>query len=123
MAATLQPVRGSVFYNTWRSIIGRTWRKPGLPGSRRTVTIFQPVGCISVTTARKFVRQVELAEDRVIDLSAVQLEQVLAKRPQGTQQSLDESVGKLRKAKPPNQSQVRYAIPMSFPVRGRTPNL
>ena len=93
------------------------------PGSRRTVTIFQPVGCISVTTGTEFAQQLELNEKRVIDFSADPLEQVLAQRPQGTQQSLDESVGKLRKGRPPNQVRVRYAMPMSLRARGRAPSL
>jgi hypothetical protein len=90
------------------------------PGSRRTVTIVQPVGCISATTGKRFARQLELSRDRTIDFSAVQLEQVLAHRSEGTQSSLDESVGKLRKGRPPNQPSIRYAIPMSFPARGRS---
>jgi hypothetical protein len=93
------------------------------PGNRRSVTIFQPVGCISVTTGKKFAQQLEHSEDRLIDFSAVQHEQVLVQRPQGTQQSLDESVGKLRKGRPPNQLRVPYAMPMSLPGRGRAPSL
>jgi hypothetical protein len=91
--------------------------------SQRSVTIFQPVGCISVTTGKKFAQQLEHSEDRLIDFSAVQHEQVLVQRPQGTQQSLDESVGKLRKGRPPNQLRVRYAMPMSLPGRGKAPSL
>jgi hypothetical protein len=51
------------------------------PGNRRTVTIFQPVGCISATTGKKFTQQLELSRNGIIDVSAVQLEQVLVQRP------------------------------------------
>jgi hypothetical protein len=54
------------------------------PGNRRTVTVFQPVGCISTTTGKKFAQQLEHSEDRIIDFSDDRLEQVLAQRPQGT---------------------------------------
>jgi len=90
------------------------------PGNRRTVTIFQPVGCISATAGKRFTQQLELSRNGIIDVSAVQLEQVLVQRPQGTQPSLDESVGKLRKSRPPNQPRIRDAMPMSFAGRGRS---
>jgi hypothetical protein len=90
------------------------------PANKRAVSIFQPVGCISATTGKKFSRQVELSRDRIIDFSASELEQVLFQRPQGTRPSFEESVGKLRKGRPPNQPGIRHAMPMSFPGRGRS---
>ena len=93
------------------------------PGGRRKITIFQPVGCISATTGEKFTHQLDLSSHRVIDFRAVRLEQMLIKAPRGTQQSLDDSVGKLRRGRPPNQGGIRCAMPMSFPRRSRTPNL
>ncbi len=93
------------------------------PGSRRTVTIFQPVGCISVLRARSLPSSSNSVRSGSSTFSADPLEQVLAQRPQGTQQSLDESVGKLRKGRPPNQVRVRYAMPMSLRARGRAPSL
>jgi hypothetical protein len=89
------------------------------PGNRRTVTIVQPIGCISITTGKRFAQQLELSRSRIVDFSAVQLEQVLAHGSEGTQPSFDESVGKMRKGRPPNQPRIRRAMPMSSPGRGR----
>jgi hypothetical protein len=96
----------------------------GLEPGSRAHGYYLPAGWMhQCTTGTEFAQQLELSEKRVIDFSADPLEQVLAQRPQGTQQSLDESVGKLRKGRPPNQVRVRYAMPMSLRARGRAPSL
>ena len=110
-----------------RAILHSQYLDPQLaglqPGNRRTVTIFQPVGCIGATGGKNFAEQLDRSRDRVIDFSAAQLEQVLINSPHGRPSSLDESVGKLRKARPPNPLRARYAAPMSSPAKGRTPGL